>query len=401
MDYGSLLLTLLLDLVITVFFYLLVPVILCLRKTILTKKQIKKIVIINGAVVWFVFRIIILELNGEAEAGAAVILWSIVANWLLNKYCLEDENKTEVSKASIENQAPSADNSKKTDAPEIVRICVSSQNAPTTKYGNYNIYSSDVYLHADDSNEPTVEETTLSTESPIILSTNPAKDISNELLDGAIQFCREVGYHQNITMLTFFWTAFLLSAKDELEKHNLIEETKNQYSKSLSDVFPKIAADAGLRKEANELHQLYWDNLYANFSDLRMEGEILAVLQIANKLNSRSNALSVDQIKVNPQINFSRIVTLINSNVNRILHHAYMDSSARVQHETQPPTPPTQKSFDPPSTETMENPLSTETTDNPPPEPRKILFCRKCGTKLFDDSAYCHNCGTKISPTKD
>ena len=27
-----------------------------------------------------------------------------------------------------------------------------------------------------------------------------------------------------------------------------------------------------------------------------------------------------------------------------------------------------------------------------------IRFCRKCGTKLFNDSEYCHHCGTKVTP---
>ena len=91
MDWGELLFSLLVDLVVTTLFYLLVPVVLCVRHKPLTKEQIKKIVIINGVVVWLVFRIISMELTGEAGTGAAVFLWSAVANWLLKKYCLKNE----------------------------------------------------------------------------------------------------------------------------------------------------------------------------------------------------------------------------------------------------------------------------------------------------------------------
>lgn len=32
------------------------------------------------------------------------------------------------------------------------------------------------------------------------------------------------------------------------------------------------------------------------------------------------------------------------------------------------------------------------------PEKPAIMFCRKCGTKLYKDSIFCHKCGTKIIP---
>ena len=95
MDWEEILLTLLFDLIITVFFYLLVPVIFCLRRKSLTKKQIRTIVIVNGAVVWLIFQILTLELTGEAGTGAAVFLWSFVVNWLLKKYCLIEEDEEE------------------------------------------------------------------------------------------------------------------------------------------------------------------------------------------------------------------------------------------------------------------------------------------------------------------
>ena len=91
MDWGEILASLVLDLVFTTFFYLLVPVILCIRRSSLTQKQIKKIVIVNGAVVWLVFRIIITAISGEPGTGAAVFLWSAVANGLLKKYCMKEK----------------------------------------------------------------------------------------------------------------------------------------------------------------------------------------------------------------------------------------------------------------------------------------------------------------------
>lgn len=88
----------LLDLVLTVFFYLLVPAFFCWQRKSFTKKQIEKIVLINGAVIWIIFRIIRAVLTGEPGTGSAVFLWSAAAYWLLKKYCLVEENEKEFVK---------------------------------------------------------------------------------------------------------------------------------------------------------------------------------------------------------------------------------------------------------------------------------------------------------------
>ena len=91
MDFGDVIF----NIILTFFCYMLVPTIIAGTGRKFTKKQIKKIVIINGAVVWFLFRIISISLNGESGSGSAVFLWSSVAFFLMKKYCLEnfDDNK--------------------------------------------------------------------------------------------------------------------------------------------------------------------------------------------------------------------------------------------------------------------------------------------------------------------
>lgn len=86
MDWGT---ALLLDMCITVLAYLLVPVIFCISKKELTKSQVLKTVIINGAVVWLLFTIIRIEMGIEG-VSYSVVLWSSVAYGLLNKFCRKD-----------------------------------------------------------------------------------------------------------------------------------------------------------------------------------------------------------------------------------------------------------------------------------------------------------------------
>lgn len=90
MDWDKILLVLILDLILTVFGYLLVPTIYCLRKKPLSAKKIKKIIIINAICVWLVFQII-RSAAGESGASAAVFLWSWVGHIMMKKHLLVEE----------------------------------------------------------------------------------------------------------------------------------------------------------------------------------------------------------------------------------------------------------------------------------------------------------------------
>ena len=85
MNWGEIIITLILDLILTVFFYLLVPVIFCIRKKSMTKKQIKKVIIINGVCVCLFFGILV------GRVTAAVFLWSWVGKKIMERVLLVDE----------------------------------------------------------------------------------------------------------------------------------------------------------------------------------------------------------------------------------------------------------------------------------------------------------------------
>lgn len=133
MDWGSIFATLLLDLVITVLGYLLVPTILSVRHKSLTNAQIKQIVIINGIVVWFAFRLLISALGGEPGSGAAVFLWSAVAHWMLKKNCLK------------------TDGSVKKDCSDAPSVSLPPESKTPNRCGNYSVPASDLRLEENES----------------------------------------------------------------------------------------------------------------------------------------------------------------------------------------------------------------------------------------------------------
>lgn len=84
--------------IITAVAYLIVPVIFCVigleTKRKYSLSTIRKIVIVNGACVWLLFRIIQAEM-GDIRTGAAVFLWSGVAYWMMKKFLPREKSEDE------------------------------------------------------------------------------------------------------------------------------------------------------------------------------------------------------------------------------------------------------------------------------------------------------------------
>lgn len=93
MSAGEIIASIMIDLCITVVFYLLVPVILAIRGKKITEKQLRRIIIINSIVVWMIFAIIRIE-NGVEGTSGAVFLWGWVGYRILKKCCLKTECAT-------------------------------------------------------------------------------------------------------------------------------------------------------------------------------------------------------------------------------------------------------------------------------------------------------------------
>ena len=165
---------------------------------------------------------------------------------------------------------------------------------------------------------------------PVKITYGTIQDISDEILGGVIRFCRESGYRQNIMMLTFFWSAFLLASKEQLEENGLIEEVQSCYTYSLIHVFPYLREDKERREKVEELRQHYWNLLSTDFTTLRTEAEMTAFFQIANKLNNQDGNASPYLLKPNPQRPFSQISSNVRSNVDCILRQ--IDNSMMIQH---------------------------------------------------------------------
>lgn len=123
--------SLLLDLFITVIAYLFVPTFFCIAgyntNRSYSLKTIKKIVFINGGCVWFILQIIRFY-SGETEVSiSGVLLWSFVAYWMMKKILLEKdiELKSDETENDEKVEFEIVDKNKKTRSFKIPLIIVS------------------------------------------------------------------------------------------------------------------------------------------------------------------------------------------------------------------------------------------------------------------------------------
>lgn len=154
--------------------------------------------------------------------------------------------------------------------------------------------------------------------------------ISDEILGASIRFCRETGHKQNILLFTFFWDAFLLHSKSELDEHRLLQDVMNCYIHSLSSVFPKVKEDVNLKKQVLDMQQQYWNNISTNFTNLRSEEEITKLLAISSSLNNQGSATQSNSIKPDSPNNFIQLCNALGSSVYQIIHD--IDNGFGIKH---------------------------------------------------------------------
>lgn len=133
----------LIDLTTTLFAYLLIPIILVKSDTKMKLKTIRIIAIINGLVIWILFRIItpiFAEATTDIDISVSngvksALLWSFVGYGIMKKRCL----KSDVKKADI--------SSTNECTPELPKNSLSKEEQESTSVGNYNVYGNDIKIH--------------------------------------------------------------------------------------------------------------------------------------------------------------------------------------------------------------------------------------------------------------
>ena len=91
----------LINLIVTVVAYLTVPIIFCLCGKKMTRKQIRKISIINGCCVCFGFIVFRAIMDIKGSSGA-VAIWMPIGYWIMSKNLLISNNDSDISHVDVD-----------------------------------------------------------------------------------------------------------------------------------------------------------------------------------------------------------------------------------------------------------------------------------------------------------
>lgn len=159
----------------------------------------------------------------------------------------------------------------------------------------------------------------LSLETPVNITYSTAQDISDEILGGTIQFCRDNGYNQDIEMLAFFWSAFFCMLKNQLEEYDLTEEVANCYVNSLKKVVLELSDDESMREKAEDTSKRYRCVIASYLVTVEVEEKIPSLFEIIDDKRSQVDIVDSNIHKVATQKSFKQVLNVIESNIYNIL----------------------------------------------------------------------------------
>lgn len=154
-----------LDLFITICGYLLIPAILCILRKELTLSQIKRIAIVNGICVCFIFIFLCIEITGKGSAGGA-LLWPYVSYSMMKKFCLKKSDDIRPVNKQAKPEAP--------NSVEDVRFSLSYEGEKRTLGGSYRFDGKDFRVKTEQDIAPITE-------------TAPAMTTTNKTVSADIQ----------------------------------------------------------------------------------------------------------------------------------------------------------------------------------------------------------------------
>ncbi len=146
MNWSEIILSLIINLAVTAFGYLLVPVLYCIKGDSLTPKQIKKIIIINAACVWILCWFIQYYYTGEAKASGAVFLWSWVGFIIMKKRlcesCIQNNSHQTKTEPTFVNKDTSSPSHPQNEQPQRAYVYATAANGinvriPADKYDEW------------------------------------------------------------------------------------------------------------------------------------------------------------------------------------------------------------------------------------------------------------------------
>lgn len=146
-----------------------------------------------------------------------------------------------------------------------------------------------------------------------------ARDISDDIWAGTIQYARDTGFSLHPIVTTILWSGFLLSAKRDLDSYGLIDEVQHRFPYTLSGIYGIRYDEEELQQDMKNRMQTFYSAIDEDIENLESEQKILDFISIAMDVNSKYSKEGNVSI-VNAVQQFRKTASLLSAHINCILY---------------------------------------------------------------------------------
>jgi len=171
----------------------------------------------------------------------------------------------------------------------------------------------------------------ISEQSPIQITFDTTHEIADEILGGALQFCRKVGLQPQLQTLTLLWTSLLFFVREEPTENGLIHETWNCGIRSLNSIFSTPSTEAETRQRIDTLIRIHWYPLSEAYANASHERTVPFVVSQINKAQKQECADTQDLPVEVAQAAFEEILPALQLSVAQILRATENPMSLRYK----------------------------------------------------------------------
>lgn len=157
-----------------------------------------------------------------------------------------------------------------------------------------------------------------------------SEEICDEIWAGAFEYAKAAGYSLNPLVLMMLWSALLLTAKNELDKHDIFNDVQQKFARSFSKIYDVGIDQVELLADIKGRMQQFYAIISEEIGQLDSELDIYIFLELVENTNEAYFENCKGSLRERVHL-FSTVKSLLSSHIYDILRD--IDNPVMLQFE--------------------------------------------------------------------